>query len=242
MSRLLLMSDLVLRCQRRADMEGDDVITPPEWKALISEQYTSLYSTVVSAGMRYFEATDSITATGATSYPLPVDHDETIGVDRVIDAATDQRVQLEEMMIQERTAWSGQTGEARAYSIVGQTVVLFPRPSTGTYKHVYVPQAPDLSALADSATVDLVTGDGESFLIWGVAVVAVPKRDRDPTLAITQRDGAGKRFAKDVQRRALVNPRRRVPRGGSAGGAGGCYDSEAAWLANDPGDWSWRWR
>lgn len=225
-------------------MEGEGTISPPEWKALISEQYAQLYSTVVAAGMRYFESIDVITATGATSYPVPSDHDETIGVDRVVDTNTDQRVSLGEMQIQERNVLSGQTGEARAYSIVGQTVVLFPKPPSGTYKHIYVAQAPDLSALADASTVDLVTADGEAFLIWGVAVKAIPKRGGDTTLAIDERDQAGLRFAKDVQRRALANPRRRVPMGTGYGGGGwgGTGYGEDDWLRNDPGDWSWRWR
>ena len=54
MTRLLLMGDVVLRCQRRADMENDTTISIPEWQALISEQYAHLYGIVVKAGMRYF--------------------------------------------------------------------------------------------------------------------------------------------------------------------------------------------
>ncbi len=233
MARLLLMGDLVLRCQRRSDMEGVNVISPPEWKALISEEYARLYGIVVKSGMRYFETTVSITATGATSYPLPSDHDETIGIDRVLDS-TGRKLQLGEMMIQERNAWSGQTADAIAYSLVGQTIVFFPRPTTGTYQHVYVAQSPDLSALADTAPVDVVTGDGEAFLIWGVAAKALPKTESDTTSAVQEREAAAMRFADDVQMRALVNPRRRiVMRGGGGGGYGG-YGSGA-----DGGDVDW---
>lgn len=229
MARLLLMSDLVLRCQRRADMEFSSPIQTPEWKALISEQYAQLYGTVVKAGMRYFESTATITATGATSYPLPSDHDETIGIDRQLDT-TGRKMQLTELMIQERNAWSGQTGDAVSYSIVGQTVVLFPRPTTGTYLHVYVPQSPDISSLADQSTVDLVTGDGEAFLIWGVAVKALSKTESATDLAIQEREAADVRFSEDVSLRALVNPRRRVVlRSPLEGGWNGGYGD---------GDWS----
>jgi hypothetical protein len=239
MPRLILMSDAVLRCQRRADMEGDSILAPTEWKALISEQYGQLYSTVVSAGMRYFESTDTVTATGAATYPLPADHDATIGVDRLIDAVSGRWEPLGELMIQERDVMTGQVADATAYAVVGQTLVLSPRPPSGTYRHIYVPQSPDLSSLADLSMFDLITSDGEAFLIWGVAVKALPKRDRDPTLAITERDAAGKRFAVDVQRRALVNPRRRIPRG--SGGAGPCGGGGYDWEYWDPGAWHWRW-
>lgn len=208
--RLLLMSDAALRCQRRADMEGDSVIQPPEWKQLISEQYGHIYSTVVKAGMRHFESTQTITATGAASYSVATDHDETIGVDRVLDTTSGRKVELGELMLEERARFSGLTGDAIAYSLVAQTIVLYPNPSSGTYLHVYVPQAPDISALADTGTFDIVTADGEAFLYWGVAVKALAKRRQDPSLAILERDAAEQRFKDDVQMRALTNPRRRV--------------------------------
>ena len=208
MARQLLMSDLVLRCQRRANMEKNSPIQIPEWKALISEQYGQMYSIVVKSGLRYFETTATITISGAASYALPTDHDETIGIDRV--DASGYKYQLGELMVQERNAWAAQTGDAVAYSLVAQNIVLFPRPLTGTYQHVYVAQSPDISALADSSTVDLVTADGEAFLIWGVAVKALAKTESFTDLAIAERNEAMARFTDDVGSRALVNPRRRI--------------------------------
>lgn len=234
MPRLLLMSDIVLRCKRRADLEGQTVIGDPEWKALISEQYGQMYAIVVKSGMRYFESSATLTANGATSYALPSDHDETVGIDRTIDNSG-RKVQLAEFMIQERNEWSGQTGDAMAYSLVAQTIVLFPRPTSGTYTHVYVPQSPDISALADASTVDVVTADGEAFLIYGVSTKAKAKLDADPRLDIAERDAAMGRFAEDVEMRALVNPRRRIVI--PSPGAGGVSDR---W-DDDPGGW-WQGR
>lgn len=218
-------------------MEGDTTVVTPEWKALISEMYAQLYAVVVSAGMRYFESTQTVTATGAQSYALPVDHDETIGIDRIVDSVNGFRMPLGELMIQERTRMTGTQGDATAYAIVGQTIVLSPVPPSGSYLHTYVAQAPDLSALADTSTVDMVTGDGEAFLIWGVAVKTIPKRNGDPSLAMSERDAAGKRFAIDVQRRALANPRRRVPVAPPLGAGVDGND----WEYNDPAAWHWRY-
>lgn len=210
MARKLLMGDLVRRSLRRADLEGSSPFTPPEVKALISEQYGKLYAVVAKAGFRYFEASSSITANGSTSYPLPDDHDFMIGVDRIVDAANGITVQLGELMVQERNYYSGAIGDACAFSVVGQNVVLFPRPVTGEYTLLYVPQSPDISTLADSAEVDLVTADGEAFLIWAVAVPLLAKVEASTDLAIVERNDAERRFAEDVGLRALHNPRRRV--------------------------------
>lgn len=236
MARLFLMSDLVLRCRRRADMENDPAISDPEWKSLISEQYGHVYSTVIKAGMRYFESTQPITADGSTSYALPSDHDSTIGIDRTIDGSG-RKVDLGELMMQERNAWSGQTGDAVAYAVVGQTIVLYPRPLTGSYTHTYVPQSPDLSTYSDALTVDLVTSDGEAFLVYGVAVKALAKQQRDPSLAMAERDAAEVRFMEDCLQRALVNPRRRVVMPSPIDGFGDDWG-----LRDDPASWSWRWR
>lgn len=211
MARKLLMGDIVRRTLRRVDLEHNSPFTPPEVKALISEQYGHLYSLVVDSGLRYFEASEDITANNATSYPLPDDHDCTIGIDRKIDAAG-QIEQLDELMVQERDYLAGQLGDARYYSVVGQSIVLFPRPSSGTYTHIYVPQSPDISTFPDAAEVDLVTADGETFLIYGVAVKLAAKTELDAMNLVNERNAAEGRFAKDVGKRALVNPRRRIVR------------------------------
>jgi len=238
MSRNVSMGTLVTSCQREADAEGDPSIAPPEWKRWISQQYAALYSIVVNAGLRYFEATNIFAANGATSYSLPADHDEYIGVDRAVDLASDNWTELGEIMVQERNRYGGFTGDATGFAVVGQGVMLYPRPTTGTYRLVYVPQSPDISSLADSSNVDVVTGDGEALLVWGVAVRGIGKLRRDPSLAMTERNMAEARFSEDVKRRALVNPRRRVvvrPPFGSV------YDDDGP-LTNDPASWSWRYR
>lgn len=214
MARKLLMGDIMKRSLRRVDLpDTGGPFTLPEVKALISEQYGHLYSIVVQAGYRYFEADppQTITATGALSYPLPDDHDCTIGIDRVIDSAG-RTEQLDELMVQERNAYSGVTGDACYYSVVGQSIVFFPTPTSGTYTHLYVPQAPDISTLADGAEVDVVTSDGEAFLVYGVAVKLCARTEADHRLVTSERDAAEMRFTRDVGHRATTNPRRRIVR------------------------------
>lgn len=203
------MADVVLRCQRRADKEGDAHVGPAEWKALISEQYGDLFSVVAGAGLRYFEATHTITTSGAVSYDEPCNHLGTVGVDRVHADGT--RESLAELMPGERNLWAGQTGDARGYSLVDDQIVLYPRPPAGqTYELLYIPQPPDLSAAADDACVDVVTPDGEAFLVWGVALKALAKSESDVQLAMLERDAARGRLSEWATLRAFNTPRRRV--------------------------------
>lgn len=205
------MSDLVTRCKRRCDKENDLSISDAEWKALISEQYGDLWSTVAETGLRYFETKTTITTDGSTSYAEPTDHYATVGVDFMINTTTGLRRELDEAMAQERVKWSGLTGEARAYSLVDDRLYLYPVPPSGqTYEWLYMQQPTDLANYGDSDVVDVVTPDGEAFLIWGVAVKAHAKGESDPMLAIQEREQARVRLAEWAALRAFTQPRRRV--------------------------------
>ncbi len=206
MTRNVTLGTLVTRCQQRADLENNDHIATAEWKSLISEMNGELQLLVAETGMRYFETEANISL---STFALPSDHLATIGVDFVVDVAGRRR-QLAEIMVQERTFVIGQTGEAYTFAIVAQTILLYPVPSTGTYKHIYIPQPPDISAAADATNVDVVTPDGEAFLIWGVAVKALAKSESDVRLAIMERDQARERLRTWAQLRSYITPRRRI--------------------------------
>lgn len=209
MPRRLAMSTLVTRCKQRADRENDEHISDSEWKALISETFGDLYQTVAGTGMRYFEATSDITATGAASYNEPADILSLVAVRLVVNATTGETRDLDEIMMQESSLWSGETGEAQAYAHVDDQIYLFPKPSSGTYRLAYIPQAPDLSAYADADLVDLVTADGEAFLVWGVALKALAKSQQDVQLAMAEREAARMRLTEWAVLKALNTPRRR---------------------------------
>ncbi len=212
MPRRYTLLELVTRAQRRCDREGDDTISTPEWKALISEQYGDLYSVVAEAGLRYFETTNTITTTGVASYDEPVDHLGTVSVCRVINTAGARR-DLKEIMAQERSYWTGMTGEATRYALVDDQIYLYPTPPAGqTYEMLYIPQPPDLSLYADTDVIDVVTPDGEAFLLWGVAaLVAAKTQDDDRSrLALSRQDATRVRLSEWATMRAFNSPRHRV--------------------------------
>ena len=212
MPRRVLMGTLVTRCQQRADLENENHISPEEWKALISEQYGDLFSVVAATGLRYFEASYTITTTGAASYDEPADHLGTISVMRFVDpTGLGAKYMLREIAPLEEARWSGASGDAVGYNFVDDQIYLYPTPPAGqTYVVKYVPQATDVSAFADDAPVDLVTPDGETFLIWGVAVKALAKAKEDAQLALAERELARDRLAKWAVLRAFATARRQV--------------------------------
>lgn len=201
------MSDLVERCQKRADLEGNDHIESDEWKALISEKYGELHGIVTGAGLRYFETTSAITATGADSYTEPTDALAIVGLDYV--GSDDTRRRLRMLSVNERDCLAGTTGEAIGYTIVDDQIYLYPNPSSGSYQLLYVAQSPDLSSYADGDLVDVVTPDGEAFLIWGVTVLAKSKSESDVTLAMQREDAARERLLIWAVNRVMTEGARR---------------------------------
>lgn len=190
-------------------MEGQENISTTEWKQYISTSYAELFSLVAETGLRYFEATETITATGADSYTEPAAMMSTIGVDYVVNAQGERRA-LYELMAQERNIYRGLTGEAVAYELIDDQMYLHPKPTSGTYKWLYVPQPPDLSSSADATVVDVVTPDGEAFLVWAVAVQAKEKEGTDSSTARQERELARERVLQWATLRMLNGARRRM--------------------------------
>ena len=202
------MSTLRTRCKRRADQENASFISDSEWNALISEKYGELYGVVCDTGSRYFETSSTITATGATSYNEPTDHRSTVGMDRL--DGTSRVPVFGPISPHERNIYSGETGDARYFDHVDDQIYLYPKPASGTYYYLYVPQSPDLSAYADGDLVDVCDEAGEAMLIWGVAAIALAKADSDVRLALQQEAAARERLQAWAAMRMMNEPRRRV--------------------------------
>lgn len=232
MPRRIEMGTVVERCQRRADLENDGHISDGEWLALISEQYGELFALVAETGLRYFEYTSILTTTGASYVSEPSDHLATVRIDYLVNGTvTGERRQLDEIMPQEQARWSGVTGsEARAYALVDDRIYLYPTPLTGqSYEILYIPQPPDTSSFASDDCLDVVTPDGESFLIWGVTVKALAKSESDVRLAIAEREASRERLTAWATMRAFSQPRRLVS---------GSFDGPMS--GYDPADWRYR--
>jgi hypothetical protein len=204
-----LMSDLVTRCLRRANKEGDGSIGPIEVKALVSEQYGEMCSVVNLTGSRYFETSTDFTTAGLAYIAEPADHLSTVDViERVLDTAGRLR-RLRPISAQERSYWAGKTGHARGWEFANRQINLYPTPPSGdVYRLRYIPQPPELTVYADGTNVDVVNPHGLAFLIWGTAIKILSKSGGDVQLAITEREGARAQLSEWASLRAFNEPQR----------------------------------
>ncbi len=211
MARTVTLGTLVTRCKRRCDLQNQDSPSTADWKGEIHLAYAELYGEVAKPGVSLFDLEADITTTGVAAYDNPDDHLITIGVDYVVDARGTRR-QLAELEVQERNWTSGQSGtEALAFRPSANGVILYPLPPAGqTYKHVYVPEPPDLSEADDSTEFEMVTLDGENFVIWWVTAVVKETIGQDSRTAREEREAARERVQLWAAQRMLNSGRRRI--------------------------------
>ena len=211
MARNILLSSLTARARQRWAGEGDNSIDVVELKALVSEFYAELHAAVSDKGARYFETEATL---DLNNLALPGDHLSTIGVDLVLSGTTGPRRPVwGPIGPSDRTYVIGLTtgGPAYFWAEEGASLALYPTPTSGTYKHLYVPQPTDLSTAADSTTVDCINIYGERLILWGVASVAQHKGSTAQQRAIDEHKRARDELEYWACQRSLGQPVYRVP-------------------------------
>lgn len=201
------LGELVESCQQLSNkVAGDDgQIDAPEWKKHISTIYGRVHTTVADTGARCFETDVTLNLAALT---LPTDHRSSIGVD-FIDSGGRRRP-LPELMMQERGFFSTTTGEARAWSFSGTAIALYPLPTSGTYKHLYVPQPTRYNTSADSTSVDVLTSDGLEAITWGAASIGLHRGESQQQRALEEFVAALARLKEWAVQRAQTLPKRQV--------------------------------
>ena len=233
MARTFTLSELVSLAKQYADMVGESFVSDAEWRGYISSAYAQLHSVLVSSGMRYFEGEYEITTDGGAYYALPSDLLSVIGVDYLVDGtSTGRREQLREMMVQERNRFTGVNGSGPAtrWYLAGDNLYLAPTPpSSQQYALLYVTQPAKLATDGsdDSETIDVVTPDGEQFLIWYAVFMARDKEESDVRSALRERESALERVREWAALRAFNSPREPMVR------------EEFMENEGDPADWWW---
>lgn len=225
MARNLTLGTLVDRCQKRGDVQSDGHVPSTEIKELVSEYFAELLMLATEDGARHIESEQTITASGASSYALNADYLSTVRVDYVLDAAG-RVVELEQIGPQEEPDWLGLTGTASKFVLVNSAIKLYPKPLSGTYKHIYVPQPTDLSSAADATTVDVFNIWGERLIVWGVASVAKHKSESDQRRAMSEYNRAREEVMVWAAQLALTAMRKPIVREGE--------------IYADPADWLYR--
>jgi len=214
MAKNVFLGSLKTRARQRGVAEGDGSIDPIELAALISEYYSELHALVSDKGARYFETEATITANGASGYALPSDHLATIGVDMVLSGTTGPRRPVwGPVGPADRTYLVGLNtgGPAYFWAEEGANLVLYPTPSAGTYKHLYVPQPTDYSTSADATSIDVINIYGERLILWGVASVIQHKGSASQQRAVDEYKRAHDELEYWACQRSLGQPRYAIP-------------------------------
>lgn len=173
MARPVTRETLRDRIWQATDTERDPHISEAYLNDIISQEASELHGVLVQIDEDFFEKTNEFTAAGQEYYALPADWYKTKGVER--EVTTDEWLPLERTTFRGRLAYQGSTGDACAYRHAGTRLYLYPRPTTGDYRIVYVPAAPELSD--DEETVDGVNGF-DDLIVWKCCVrVAIRKEN-----------------------------------------------------------------
>jgi hypothetical protein len=165
------LANLRTRIRQRTDTENSGFVTDAELTQLINTAYKELYGLLVRKSLQRAESVETITADGSESYDLPDDFLGLIGVYRNWGEHT---TPLERFPDKFRPGT--REGDALMYRLVNESIVLYPRPSGGTYDLVYIPVPEDLSV--DTDTLEGVLG-WEEFVVIDAAINVLAKEESD---------------------------------------------------------------
>ena len=87
-ARDITFDEIIARAKQAADMVGSNLLETGEDRDIVNESYGQWYYMVARAVPERFEKTQSITATGATSYAVASDYASTMGVEYVNSDST----------------------------------------------------------------------------------------------------------------------------------------------------------
>jgi hypothetical protein len=183
------LTQMITRVRQRSNNEytNGQFVTDAELTGLINVAYKDLYGTLVEHSLHRAESTDTITATGATSYSLEADLYAVLNV-YLVESGRRTRLPRHSDRLKPGTL---DVGTAQSYRVRGSSIVFYPTPASGTYEVDYIPVPSDLSAGSDE--LDGVLG-WEEYVVLDVAIKVLRKegsleeaealvRDRDRLLS-----------------------------------------------------------
>lgn len=185
------LAQLITRIRQRTDTEESEFVTDAEITQLINTSYKELYGLLVRASLHRAEEVETVATNGAASYALPADFFSLIGVYRTYDQ---DKVPLDRFPDKFRPG--ARTGDATMYRVVGNDLVLYPKPSSGSYDVVYIPLPTELEVAADE--LDGVLG-WEEFVVLDCAINVLEKEGSNTTTLERKRDMILRRISDEAQ-------------------------------------------
>lgn len=159
MADSVLASAIILGARERANDETDEAIaTDTEVLRWLRQEWKRLYGLYVSAEPDRFRTVSNIgVVAGTATYALPATWFATISIDYIRSASGNQYDPLRRLQEPERLDFDGCAGApiAEAYRLVGTNVELYATPtdSSASYRHTWVPTAPDIASEATAVDV-----------------------------------------------------------------------------------------
>jgi hypothetical protein len=214
MALLRTITVLIARSRKRVDMTNNQARSDSDFQGHVAEVYTEMHEIVAEVGLRLFESSSTLTASGAASYALSSMTTTANGILHALRVARvnsdSSETPLDELMVGEEWPFKGSTGDATHFALVDHTLYLYPNPSSGTYKLYWVPQPTDYSGVAVGTSVDVLCSAGERFVVWGVAAIVHSELEGNASTAFREKERAAEDLRMWAAQRMLTNMRRRV--------------------------------
>lgn len=165
MARGVTVQQIVDQVQILTQDPDHALATEAQYVGFINDEHARLYSYYVAAEPDRYRTEATISGLANTSaYALPADWLATVAIDFTSGTLREPLSRLQE---QDRNRFIFNSGQSRAYRVIGTNVVLYPTPLAGqTYTHVYIPTAPELTSVG--TTIDCRLGH-EKYLQMCVA-------------------------------------------------------------------------
>lgn len=174
--RTITLGELRDRCRQRANMVNSDFITNDEFDQLIDSALAELMELITRCSPDFWESEETITCDGVEhTFNIATDHYKTLAVED-IDAGAD----LPELQFKERHA---PPDGGYGYRLINYGIRFYHAdhdvpPAGKTFRHVYVPCPPKMTAdtITDDTAIDGIAGY-EELVVCMVAAEALRKED-----------------------------------------------------------------
>ena len=195
--------------RERADIINDCVRhTDDMLNQYINDSLKRLQAIFLKKGLVKIQRVHEPTVDGSTDYALPDDYLATVGVWYVESQGTSRLREMDDIERALQTPLDGtygsryrifELGEKKGDSLTNKRIEFYPNPSSGTYKHVYVPV---LTFSADTDSIDDVLGWHE-YVVLDVAVKIYTRDNLDPSTLVFEREKWEKAIEDEVEARYL---------------------------------------
>jgi hypothetical protein len=181
-------------------MENSDFVSDSELTTHVNNSGCELHECLVTADI-YSVATQTLTITGAESYSLDAAFFRVLQVVRVDG---DTLIPLRQIDVRQRTNFlTNEQPDAGAWLLMGSSIYLYPKPSSGTYKVLYIPQWTALSSGSDSVTIP---NGWDEYIVVDCAIKCLAKEESGTDHLQAERDRLLERIYAAAHHRQWADP------------------------------------